>query len=113
MFLGGIITPAARRLLGIISVALLSAATVGGDSQPRPLSLQKLIEPPSGSYYLGVFPGSKNGMGADVSLDDVKIYEGAVGKPPAWVYFWNNWYDDPWTDQIGKDTKKQQKEKQQ
>ena len=95
MFLGGIITPAARRLLGIISVALLSAATVGGDSQPRPLSLQKLIEPPSGSYYLGVFPGSKNGMGADVSLDDVKIYEGAVGKPPAWVYFWNNWYDDP------------------
>lgn len=95
MIFGGIKARTAHRLWWVLSVFLLSASTVGGDSRPRPIPLQTLVEPPTGTYYLGVFPGSKNGMGADVSAEDVKVYQGAVGKPLAWVYFWNNWYDDP------------------
>jgi len=53
------------------------------------------VEPPAGRYYHGVFPGSKNGMGGDITLDDVKTYQHAVGKPLAWIYFWNNWYENP------------------
>jgi hypothetical protein len=34
-------------------------------------------------------------MGADITPSDVLSYERTVGKPPAWVYFWNNWYDSP------------------
>ena len=26
---------------------------------------------------------------------DVRIYQHAVGKSLAWVYFWNNWYENP------------------
>ena len=34
-------------------------------------------------------------MGGDVTLQDVRVYQHAVGKPVAWVYFWNNWYENP------------------
>ena len=34
-------------------------------------------------------------MGGDVTLKDVKTYQRAVGKSLAWVYFWNNWYENP------------------
>src|SRR5437763_88153 len=34
-------------------------------------------------------------MGGAVTLEEVKIYQGAVGKPLACVYFWNNGYEDP------------------
>ncbi len=29
------------------------------------------MAPPAGKYYLGVFPGSEDGMGADITLKDV------------------------------------------
>jgi hypothetical protein len=29
--------------------------------------MMTLAEPPAGSYYQGVFPGSKDGMGGDVT----------------------------------------------
>jgi len=84
-----------HQLWWVSAVILVAAATIGSDSKPSPIPLQTLMEPPAGSYYQGVFPGSKSGMGGDVTLDDVKVYQGAVGKPLAWVYFWNNWYEDP------------------
>ena len=83
-----------RLRLGLAAI-LVTVASIGPDPQPRPIPLRTLAEPPAGSYYHGVFPGSKDGMGADVTLSDVKTYEHSVGKPLAWVYFWNNWYEDP------------------
>jgi len=79
----------------VLAAILLFTATVGRDPTPRPFPLRTLVEPPAGSYYQGVFPGSRNGMGGDVRLEDVQTYQRVVGKPLAWVYFWNNWYEDP------------------
>ena len=95
MNLGNHPTRRAPRLWRVLAAILVTAASVGRDPKPRPLSLKTLVEPPEGSYYHGVFPGSKNGMGGDVTLHDVRTYQSAVGKSLAWVYFWNNWYENP------------------
>lgn len=87
--------PGSHRLWRTLAVILVTAASIGRDPKPGPVPLRRLVEPPAGSYYHGVFPGSKNGMGGDVTLNNVKKYEQAVGKPLAWVYFWNNWYENP------------------
>jgi hypothetical protein len=79
----------------VLSAILLTALNLGSDAVPTAAPLQVLMEPPAGNYYQGVFPGSNNGMGGDVTSDDVKVYQAAVGKPVAWVYFWNNWYENP------------------
>src|SRR5271166_6445265 len=84
-----------HRLWRVLAALLVTAGGVSRESKPGSVSLKMLVEPPAGSYYLGVFPGSKNGMGGDVNLRDVKIYQQAVGKSVAWVYFWNNWYENP------------------
>jgi hypothetical protein len=34
-------------------------------------------------------------MGGDITPSDVQSYKRAVGKQPAWVYFWNNWFESP------------------
>ena len=47
-----------------------------------------------GVLYHGVFPGGRTGEEDDITLTDLTSYEQAVGKPAAWVYFSNNWYQD-------------------
>jgi hypothetical protein len=79
----------------IFAAILITAASAGSAPQNRPVTLKTLVEPPRGSYYQGVFPGSEDGMGGDVTLKDVKTYQRTVGKSVAWVYFWNNWYENP------------------
>jgi len=90
-------TPArgSQKLWQVLAVIVVTAAGIGRAPKPSPAPLARLVEPPPGKYYLGVFPGSKNGMGGDVTLKDVKIFQHAVGKSLAWVYFWNNWYENP------------------
>ncbi len=88
-------TRAVLRWWGALALVLIVVGTVGSEPKPLTAPLETLAEPPAGSYYQGVFPGSKNGMGGDITSGDVKIYQGAVGKPLAWVYFWNNWYENP------------------
>src|SRR5208283_4383481 len=84
-----------HRLWRVLAAILVTAASVGRNPKPGPVPIKTLVEPPTGNYYHGVFPGSKNGMGGDITLDDVRIYQHAVGKSLAWVYFWNNWYESP------------------
>jgi hypothetical protein len=88
-------TRTAHWLGRVLAAILVASASAGRDPQPRPFSIETLVEPPAGSYYHGVFPGSRDGMGGDVTLHDVRIYQRAVGKSLAWVYFWNNWYENP------------------
>ena len=84
-----------HRIWKVLAAIVVTAASVGRDPKPRPIPMRKLAEPPAGTYYHGVFPGSRNGMGADIRRGDVRVYEDAVGKQLAWVYFWNNWYESP------------------
>jgi len=88
-------TRGSHRPWRVLAAILITAAGAGRDPKPNPVPIKTLVEPPPGSYYHGVFPGSKNGMGGDITLHDVKIYQHAVGKSVAWVYFWNNWYENP------------------
>ncbi|MGA3326494.1 MAG: glycosyl hydrolase [Terriglobia bacterium] len=88
-------TRGSHRPWRVLAAILIAAAGAGRDPKPNPVPIKTLVEPPPGSYYHGVFPGSKNGMGGDITLHDVKIYQHAVGKSVAWVYFWNNWYENP------------------
>ena len=69
-----------HRLWRVLAAILVTAASVGRDPKPGPVPIKTLVEPPTGNYYHGVFPGSKNGMGGDITLDDVRIYQHAVGK---------------------------------
>ncbi len=48
--------------------------------------------PPPGFLYHGVYPGGITGEEDDLTLNDVRAYEQAAGKPAAWVYFSHNWY---------------------
>lgn len=59
----------------------------------RASALSVLADPPAGTFYTGVFPGGQNGMGSDVTEDEVRTYEERVGKRPTWVYFCDNWYE--------------------
>ncbi len=81
------------------ALALLSASRCGTGGVESVPALEVLAEPPPGTFYHGVFPGGTNGMGSDVTPDQVAVYEHAVGKRPTWVYFCNNWYEGrgfPW-----------------
>ena len=88
-------TRGSHRLWRVLGAILVTAASIGHDPKTAPVPLRTLAEPARGTYYHGVFPGSRNGMGGDITLDDVREYQRAVGKSLAWVYFWNNWYEDP------------------
>ncbi len=58
----------------------------------------KIGLPPAGKLYHGFYWG---GVGTDthdptehdVTPDDVKHYEQAIGKQTAWIYFSNNWFE--------------------
>ncbi len=69
---------------------------VGGKAAP-PISVRRgarnrLLPPPAGRLYHGVFPGGTSGMEDDITLAQVESYEQTVGKRVAWVYFSHNWY---------------------
>jgi len=77
-----------RRPRQALAVVLVTVAQLGAAD-----CTHILAEPPVGSLYQGVFPGGKDGMGADIRPKDVQEYQKAIGKRPTWVYFWNNWYE--------------------
>jgi len=71
---------------------LTAAALIAfGSSSAEPPDVV-IAEPPAGRYYHGVFPGGRDGMGADIEPGDVRSYQQCIGKRPTWVYFCNNWY---------------------
>ncbi len=57
-------------------------------------AIPKIISPPPGKLYHGVYPGGRTGEENDVTPADLQSYVQAVGKTVAWVYFSNNWYRD-------------------
>ena len=59
-----------------------------------PVVIEIVAPPPSGKLYHGVFPGSHDGAEDDLTLEDLRSYEQAAGKPAAWVYFSHNWDPD-------------------
>ena len=79
----------------VAAIMIAAAASAARDREPVRVPARTLVEPPPGKLYHGVFPGGRNGMGGDITPFDVLSYERAVGKQPAWVYFWNNWYESP------------------
>jgi len=68
-------------------------AAVGSNGEASESSF-KIIIPPRGSLYHGVFPGGWSGEEDDISIEELSSYEQAVGKTAAWIYFSNNWYKD-------------------
>jgi len=76
-----------RSQWAVALAVLLFAASAGAQ-------LQKVGPPPAGKLYHGVYPGGITGEEDDIEPADVDAYEGAVGKPVAWVYFSDNWYRD-------------------
>jgi hypothetical protein len=61
---------------------------------PEPVTMQIVGSPPDGQLYHGIYPGGASGEEDDLTLDDLRSYEEAVGKTAAWVYFSHNWYRD-------------------
>jgi hypothetical protein len=55
---------------------------------------QRLIMPPEGRFYHGVYPGGRSGAEDDLTAADLAAYEKAAGRPAAWVYFSHNWFRD-------------------
>lgn len=52
----------------------------------------RLLPPPDGRLYHGVYPGGVTGEEDDLSASDIDAYEQHVGARVAWVYFSHNWY---------------------
>ena len=77
----------ASSTLAGVAVLVMSVATSGGlGLAPR------ILLPPAGQLYHGVYPGGVTGEEDDLTPADVASYEEAVGKQVAWVYFSHNWY---------------------
>ncbi len=55
-------------------------------------SPRRILPPPHGYLYHGVYPGGRTGEEDDLTLQDLRSYERAAGKAAAWVYFSHNWY---------------------
>jgi hypothetical protein len=89
--------PAPARSIVVAAVLMLAAVhTCGTDArEPAPPPAMIVADPPAGKLYFGVFPGSRDGMGGDVTAADVAAFSRAAGKRPTWVYFCNNWYESP------------------
>lgn len=60
---------------------------------PSPASSFAIPLPPQGSLYHGIYPGGITGEESDLTIDDLRSYEEAVGKTAVWVYFSDNWYE--------------------
>lgn len=91
----------AVRYLLVGAVFIASACSPAATASP--ISPQLPAQPPSesgttiqlappGKLYHGVYPGGVTGEEDDLTLDDLRSYEAAVGKQAAWVYFSHNWY---------------------
>lgn len=80
-------------LLGAM-LLLLPGLSGCSDGVSTPTPLQKLMAPPAGKLYHGVFPGLTDNSGEEdkISPQTLKAYTDAVGKPVAWVYFSSEWY---------------------
>jgi hypothetical protein len=69
------------------------------DSSPliRNGNMKRIIEPPKGQYYHGVYPGGRSGEEDDIEESDLLSYESkeiGVARKAAWVYFSHNWFRD-------------------
>jgi len=67
--------------------AVLDAGTDGGVTMGERIQL-----PPAGRVYHGVFPAGSSQPDSDSSLQALDEYQSAVGRPLAWVYFSNEWF---------------------
>jgi hypothetical protein len=78
------------RLFGFLLIAFLffNFTNEGLAQKPAKISL-----PPSGYLYHGVYPGPEDLSGEEnlITLKSLKLYETAVGKKAAWVYFSHEW----------------------
>ncbi len=50
---------------------------------PEPVTMQIVGSPPDGQLYHGIYPGGPSGEEDDLTLDDLRSYEEAVGKTAA------------------------------
>ena len=71
----------------------------GPDAGPAPDAgvadggtLSRIAVPPGGHLYHGVFPAGTALPDSDVSMAVADAYRDAVGRPLAWIYFSNEWY---------------------
>jgi hypothetical protein len=78
---------AALALLLVVSGCVAITPTPTASSGDRMV----LVAPPEG-VYVAAFPDMGGGED-DVTAAKIKDFEDAVGKPIAWTYFSNNWYD--------------------
>jgi hypothetical protein len=53
---------------------------------------QRIQLPPEGKLYHGVFPAGSTMPDSDISLDAADAYSAAVGRPLAYIYLSNEWY---------------------
>ena len=90
---------ARHRLIGAVLVAVACSPQATATAIPPELSAapptatESTVElPPAGKLYHGVYPGGVSGEEDDLTLDDLRSYEQAVGRAAAWVYFSHNWY---------------------
>lgn len=71
-----------KTLLGLLALAALCTGE----------EARRVLAPPEGRLYHGVYPGGKTGEESDITPEDQEAYERAVGHRTAWVYFSHNWY---------------------
>jgi hypothetical protein len=86
-----VLRPAILSLL-VIALGLLGCTPADPGSPLTGFARARLLAPPAGKLYHGVFPGGSSGAEDDITPAQVQSYEEAVGKRVAWVYFSHNWY---------------------
>lgn len=86
--------PTVLRTIALFSVLFFAGVRWHGTEAgvPPPPPALVIAEPPAGKLYEGVFPGSHDGMGGDITSVDLADFVRATGKAPTWVYFCHNWY---------------------
>ncbi len=77
-----------RCSLFVTLAAVLLAVHLRAEDGPA----SKILLPPAGSLYHGVYPGGVTGEEDDLLPADLAGYEAAAGKTAAWVYFSHNWF---------------------
>ena len=82
------------RLTSSGALFLALALAGGGVTQAE----DRLLPPPAGKLYQGFFfsapsPGSDDANEHNVTPDDVRQFERAIGAKTAWVYFSDNWFE--------------------
>jgi hypothetical protein len=75
----------APRLAGLLLLILLVAPPLPARAP------QRLLPPPAGKLYHGVFPGGTAGLEDAITAQEVASYAQAVNAWPTWVYFSSEW----------------------